>query len=72
MMGQICELWKWCFQDHFTTFTSKGNRKFIWIDADIYNTKFPNVFASLETAMSSLDRLKNPKTKKKVVVKIDI
>jgi len=45
---------------------------FIWIDADIYNTEFPNVFASLETAMSSLDRLKNPKTKKKVVVKIDI
>lgn len=45
---------------------------FIWIDADIYNTKFPNVFASLETAMNSLDRLKNPKTKKKVVVKIDI
>lgn len=44
----------------------------IWIDANIYNTKFPNVFASLETAMSSLDRLKKPKTKKKVVVKIDI
>ena len=44
----------------------------IWIDANIYNTKFPNVFASLETAMNSLDKLKKPKTKKKVVAKIDI
>ena len=45
---------------------------FIWLDADIYNPSFPNVFASLETAMTSLDRLKKPKTKKKVVVKVDI
>jgi hypothetical protein len=45
---------------------------FIWLDADIYNSTYPNVFASLETAMSSLDRLKKPRIKKKVVVKIDI
>ena len=45
---------------------------FIWLDADVYNSSFPNVFASLETAMSSLDKLKKPKTIKKVVAKIDI
>ena len=44
----------------------------IWIDADIYNPTYPNIFASLETAISSLDKLKKPKTKKKVVAKIDI
>ena len=45
---------------------------FIWIDADIYNSAYPNVFASLETAMSSLDRLKKPKIKKKVVAKVNL
>jgi hypothetical protein len=45
---------------------------FIWLDADIYNSTYPNVFASLETAMSSLDRLKKPKIKKKVVAKVNL
>ena len=45
---------------------------FIWLDANIYNSTYPNIFVSLETAMSSLDRLKKPRTIKKVVAKIDI
>jgi len=44
----------------------------IWLDADIYNTDFPKLFMSLDSAMTSLDRLKKPKVKKKVVVRIDL
>lgn len=44
----------------------------IWIDANIYNSTYPNIFASLETAISSLDKLKKPKTKKKVVTKVNL
>lgn len=41
--------------------------RLIWVDADIVNPNFKNVYSSFEDAMSSLEKLK-PKQKSKSVV----